>query len=266
MGGSIAPGIWHIRKPLLLNERQRLIARHNRISLPRGCSADERLARLRAALIHQRTVRVTSFSLDAATQAALQDLRHARTGIRTDDLVRRYGPIRPLTALAGRRRTTDGGRQSAVSSRQSVREPRSVMGYKFERLEVWQLALDYTDIIYALADRLPAREAFNLKRQMIRAVTSIALNIAEGSTGQSNAEQARFLGIAVRSLLETVACLHLIHRRGYLTDPAPLRDAYRSSETLFAKLQAFRKQITPKPATQVREDPAAYPDDTGLPF
>jgi len=79
---------------------QRLIARHNRISLPRGCSADARLARLRAALIHQRTVRVTYFSLDAATQAALQDLRHARTGIRTDDLVRRYGPIRPLTELA----------------------------------------------------------------------------------------------------------------------------------------------------------------------
>jgi hypothetical protein len=79
---------------------QRLIARHNRISLPRGCSADERLARLRAALIHQRTVRVTYFSLDAATQAALQELRRRQHGIRTDDLVRRYGPIRPLTALA----------------------------------------------------------------------------------------------------------------------------------------------------------------------
>jgi four helix bundle protein len=194
------------------------------------------------------------------------------------------------------------------------------MGYKFERLEVWQLALDYTDIIYALADRLPVREEFNLKRQMIRAVTSIALNIAEGSTGQSNAEQARFLSIAVRSLLETVACLHLIHRRGYLPDPVPLREAYRSSETLFAKLQAFRKQLTPRPAPlkwrhfrgialecgqgdwqrlplqcsisrigtgcgraearpyhnmstlesrpapHVREDPAAYPDDAGLPF
>jgi hypothetical protein len=38
---------------------QRLIARHNRISLPRACPADARLCRLRAALIHQRTVRVT---------------------------------------------------------------------------------------------------------------------------------------------------------------------------------------------------------------
>jgi hypothetical protein len=38
---------------------QRLIARHNRISLPRGCSAEERVQRLRDALIHQRTVRVT---------------------------------------------------------------------------------------------------------------------------------------------------------------------------------------------------------------
>jgi len=104
------------------------------------------------------------------------------------------------------------------------------------------LARDYTDSIYALADRLPAREEYNRKRQMIRAVTSITLNSAEGSTGQSNAEQSRFLGIAVRSLLETVACLHLIHRGGYLPDPVPLRDAYRFSETLFARLQAFRKR------------------------
>lgn len=79
---------------------QRLIARHNRISLPRGCSAEERLQRLRDALIHQRTVRVTYFSLDAATQAALQALRHIRYGLRDDELFARYGPIRPLKQIA----------------------------------------------------------------------------------------------------------------------------------------------------------------------
>lgn len=41
----------------------------------------------------------------------------------------------------------------------------------------------------------------------------MALNIAEGSTGQTDAEQGRFLGLAVRSLLETVACQHIISRR-----------------------------------------------------
>ena len=67
------------------------------------------------------------------------------------------------------------------------------MTYKFDRLEVWRLALEYTDMIYAIVEQLPRDEAYNLRSQITRAATSIALNIAEGSTSQSDAEQARFL-------------------------------------------------------------------------
>jgi four helix bundle protein len=81
---------------------------------------------------------------------------------------------------------------------------------------------------------------------MVRAATSVALNIAEGSTGQTDNEQARFLGLAIRSLLETVACQHLIHRLGCLEDAASLREAYRQAGTLAAKLQAMRKAIAPE--------------------
>ena len=118
------------------------------------------------------------------------------------------------------------------------------MGYKFEKLEVWKRSLEYIDLIYAIAEALPASEAYNLKSQATRAANSIALNIAEGSTGLSDSEQARFLQIAIRSLLETVACLHLISRRNYLSDTDLLREAYRSSESLFAQLQAFRSTLT----------------------
>ena len=117
------------------------------------------------------------------------------------------------------------------------------MGYKFEKLEVWHLALDYIDLIYKIANELPKSEEYNLKSQIIRAATSITLNIAEGSTGQSNAEQNRFLGLAIRSLIETVACQHLIHRRDYLNNLEPLREAYRQSQKLFAKRNAFRKVL-----------------------
>jgi len=68
------------------------------------------------------------------------------------------------------------------------------------------LALEYLNVIYQLAGELPRSEAFNLREQMIRAGTSIVLNIVEGSTTQSDAEQGRFVGIAMRSLVETVAC------------------------------------------------------------
>ena len=133
------------------------------------------------------------------------------------------------------------------------------MPFKFEKLEVWQLSLDYTDDVEALASSLPQKERFNLSDQMRRAATSVSLNIAEGSTGQTDAEQARFLGMALRSLIETVACLHLVRRRSYAQKKttAPL---YRQAETLAAKIQTMRNTLQPdKP--WVREETVPYETD-----
>src|SRR5512133_2682508 len=127
------------------------------------------------------------------------------------------------------------------------------MPYKFEQLEVWKLALDYIDLIYKIAENLPRSEEYNLKSQITRAATSIALNIAEGSQGQSDAEQARFLGMSLRSLIETVACQEIIRRRGYLQDKDLLGKAYEDSQVLAKKLQSFRKSLS-KSQYQVRED------------
>jgi four helix bundle protein len=140
------------------------------------------------------------------------------------------------------------------------------VAYKFEKLEVWQLAVEYTDLIYTIAKQLPRTEDFNLKSQIIRAATSITLNIAEGSTSQSDAEQARFIGLAVRSLVETVACQHLINRREYLKDTEPLRHAYRFSEKLFAKLQALRTSLTTQAHSKVREEQIPFEDNGDTPF
>lgn len=135
------------------------------------------------------------------------------------------------------------------------------MAYKFEQLDVWQRALAYSDQIHEIADQLPKYERYNLRDQMTRAANSIALNIAEGSTGSSDAEQGRFLQVAIRSLLESVACLHLVKRRGYVDDLETLRTAYRESETLFAQLQA-RSSIDGE--SSVQEDIVGY--DDGAPF
>ena len=129
------------------------------------------------------------------------------------------------------------------------------MPYKFEQLEVWKLALDYLDLIYRLVENLPRSEEYNLKSQITRAATSIALNIAEGSQGQSDAEQARFLGMAIRSLIETVACQQIIRRRGYFQDESLLNIAYEHSQILARKLQSFRKSISPY---QVKEESTLY--------
>ena len=130
------------------------------------------------------------------------------------------------------------------------------MPFKFESLDVWQRALEYIDITYAIAEQLPQSEQFNLRSQLTRAATSVALNVAEGSTTQSDAEQARFLAISIRSLIETVACLKIIERR-QLAPANDLDDAPGYAQLLLAKLQAFRRAMSNR-GSSLREDAELY--------
>ncbi|MGB2954881.1 MAG: four helix bundle protein [Anaerolineales bacterium] len=115
-------------------------------------------------------------------------------------------------------------------------------GYKFQKLYVYQMALDYVDCIYSITNQLPDRERYNLVSQTQRAATSIVLNVAEGSTGQSNAEQGRYLSYAIRSYLETIACFDIIERREYF--PTNELNLIRlKGHKLFVKLIAFQKSL-----------------------
>jgi four helix bundle protein len=118
------------------------------------------------------------------------------------------------------------------------------MAFKFENLEVWKLALDYLDDVYQVAEGFPKEEVYNLRSQWIRAATSIALNIAEGSTGQTDAEQVRFLGYAIRSLIESTACFKIAQRRKYLSDSEGRIE--NRTVTLIKKLQSFRNTVQGK--------------------
>ncbi len=81
-------------------ELQRLIARTQRVSLPRGCDAIERLRRLRRALCSATAVRSTYTLLDSETRRALDVLRQRHGGVRADELVGQFGPIRSLRQMA----------------------------------------------------------------------------------------------------------------------------------------------------------------------
>ena len=117
------------------------------------------------------------------------------------------------------------------------------MKYKFERLDVWNLSLELNDKIYLISSQLPEMEKFNLSTQINRAITSISLNIAEGSTSQSDSEQKRFLGYAIRSLIEVVACMRLIERRNYKVPEELKLDTEKKCSILFNKLQSFRRAL-----------------------
>jgi four helix bundle protein len=117
------------------------------------------------------------------------------------------------------------------------------MPFKFEKLIVWQKAVDLSDEIHLLAKQFPKDELYILTSQIKRAADSVSLNIAEGSTGQSNPEFGRFLKIALRSDIEVVGCIYLAKRRGYINDPG-FEKIYKMCEEILVMINALRKSLT----------------------
>jgi four helix bundle protein len=116
------------------------------------------------------------------------------------------------------------------------------MAFKFENLVVGKNSLDLGEKINVLADTFPSKELYNLSSQIQRAADSIGLNIAEGSTGQSNPEQKRFLIFANRSALEVAACIIKAKRRSYIDDRTYI-EIYKDCENLVRMLQAFINKL-----------------------
>lgn len=116
------------------------------------------------------------------------------------------------------------------------------MAFKFEKLIVWQKSLDLSDEVNQLTKTFPKDELYILASQLKRAADSVSLNIAEGSTGQSNPEFARFLGIALRSNIEVVGCIFLAKRRG-LINADKFDKIYKMCEEILVMINSLRNSL-----------------------
>ncbi|MDB4447968.1 four helix bundle protein [Roseivirga sp.] len=116
------------------------------------------------------------------------------------------------------------------------------MSFKFEQLKVWQRAMDLGEEVNSMALTFPERERFNLSSQMLRAVDSVALNISEGSIGQSNPEFRKFIGYSIRSLAEVITCLYKARRRDYIKQEQ-FDAVYDASFNLMNMMAAFKNSI-----------------------
>jgi len=116
------------------------------------------------------------------------------------------------------------------------------MAFKFEKLIVWQKAVDLSDQVNLITRHFPKDEIYILTSQIKRAADSISLNIAEGSTGQSTLEFKKFLGYALRSDVEVVGCLHLAKRRKYLSDEE-FRELYSECEKILMMIIALKNSL-----------------------
>ncbi|MDO5523774.1 MAG: four helix bundle protein [Bacteroidia bacterium] len=116
------------------------------------------------------------------------------------------------------------------------------MSFKFEKLNIWQKAMEFGEDIHKTSKKFPKEELFNLTSQIRRAADSIALNISEGSIGQSNPELQKFMGYSIRSLAEVVTCLYKAKLRRYITDET-FQELYNESFHLMNMIIAFKKNI-----------------------
>lgn len=90
--------------------------------------------------------------------------------------------------------------------------------FNFEKLEVWQKAIEFADDVYRITKAFPSDERFGLTNQMRRAAVSISSNLAEGTSRNSRADNARFVEIATGSLFEVVSQAFLSKRLQLLSD------------------------------------------------
>jgi four helix bundle protein len=113
--------------------------------------------------------------------------------------------------------------------------------FKFEKLDVWQKAIDFADLVYSKTKLFPADERFGLTNQMRRAAVSISSNIAEGSARISDADFARFVEIADGSLFEVVS-ESAAKRQGYLSEDS-FAAIYKAVEEQDRMLSGLRRTL-----------------------
>ena len=114
--------------------------------------------------------------------------------------------------------------------------------FNFEKLDVWQKAIEFADFVYSETRRFPNEERFGLTNQMRRAALSISSNIAEGSSRMSQIDFARFIEIGTGSVFEVVSQAFIAKKQSFLTGET-FHFLYESAEELSRMLSGLRKSL-----------------------
>lgn len=116
------------------------------------------------------------------------------------------------------------------------------MKFKFEKLVIWQKSMGFAEEIHDITRDFPQMELYSLSSQIRRASDSIALNISEGSIGQSVPEFKKFMGYSIRSLAEVVTCLYKAKNRNYITNDK-FEKLYEESFNLMNMMIGFKNKL-----------------------
>lgn len=127
------------------------------------------------------------------------------------------------------------------------------MTFGHEQLDVYRAAVEYVGWAFRLCERLKAHR--NAKDQLLRALQSIPLNIAEGNGKPTEGERRRFFEIARGSTLECAAIQDVLEVCGALS-PAENTDAKKLLDRIVAMLTRLGQR-----GYSVREVPDTYDRD-----
>ncbi|WP_414728244.1 four helix bundle protein [Zhongshania aliphaticivorans] len=111
---------------------------------------------------------------------------------------------------------------------------------KYQKLLVWQEAMDLVAGVYRVTERLPVTERFGLCQQLRRAAVSIPSNIAEGAGRHSDKEFIRFLNIANGSLPEVETQLLIALQLKYIEE---INELQNSIDKIFAMLSSLKRKL-----------------------
>ena len=114
--------------------------------------------------------------------------------------------------------------------------------FNFEKLETWQEAINFADLVYELTRGFPDQERFGLTNQMRRAAVSISSNLAEGTSRSSRADFARFVEIATGSLFEVVSQSFIGKRQGFVNEQQ-FQQLYAAAEKRGKMLSGLRASL-----------------------
>jgi four helix bundle protein len=116
------------------------------------------------------------------------------------------------------------------------------MRFRFKEFKVYQESKKYCKFCRNVVKKDIKGRDKELGLQIERALNSIVLNIAEGSADNSDIEFARFIGISIRSIYETVAGFDLALLYGLVT--ADQNETIElSAHSLVKQLSAFRNRL-----------------------
>ncbi len=110
------------------------------------------------------------------------------------------------------------------------------MPFTFEKLDVYQKSLKFTEDIEKLTQNLKGKISFSLLDQLQRAAISISLNIAEGNGRFHKKDKINFFYISRGSIFECVPILQVLKSRNKISDT--------EYDELYSKLEILSKMIS----------------------